>query len=74
MNNEPNKPTELTEKELEGIVGGSGTGVLVDPGPNACVIVQGAEDLGGPFEDMGELKTKDGTAEFGLQGKYFFKR
>ena len=22
MNNEPNKPTELTEKELEGIVGG----------------------------------------------------
>ena len=23
MNNEPNKPTELTEKELEGIVGGA---------------------------------------------------
>ena len=23
MNNEPNKPVELTEKELEGIVGGS---------------------------------------------------
>ena len=48
-------------------------GALIDPGPNARVIVQGAEDLGGPFEDIGELKTEDGTAEFGLQGKQFFK-
>ena len=29
MNNEQNKPTELTEKELEGIVGGAGDLVTV---------------------------------------------
>ena len=66
MNNEPNKPVELTEKELEGVVGGCGVS-----GPN--VRVQGAEDLSGSFEDMGGLKTEDCTAEFGLSGKQFFK-
>ena len=69
MNNEPNKPIpaqELTEKELEGVVGGCGVS-----GPN--VRVQGAEDLSGSFEDMGVLNTEDGAAGIGLSGKQFFK-
>ena len=70
MNNEPSKPVELTEKELEGIVGGCGV-QLLNPGPN--VRVQGAEDLSGSFEDMGVLNTEDGAAGIGLSGKQFFK-
>ena len=41
MNNEPNKPVELSEEELEGVVGGSGTGASADPwDQDFCIIIK----------------------------------
>ena len=39
MSNEPNKPEELTEKELEGIVGGA-RGVFAESERQKAVLVQ----------------------------------
>ena len=48
MSNEPNKPAELTEKELEGVVGGAGAGLLQLRG--ALVGVPAEAPLGVPAE------------------------